>query len=216
MNFSNLETVTFADKLKAAAKSIYKKIWPGCFITDLSTDNEAGHPLDVNQGIDLLLSTDNHVITIQEKYREHKFLVTPNVQISPPNPDFTMEVTNAAGTRYEAPGEWDHLNAELYFYGWSNSTTTDFEKWVILEVKKLKEFVTNKGGWSKIGCPRNNRKHGKAAFYAVPITKLSPCFFMTYKNYHPITKSFIDKSTATSAGTGLLPGLETNPTYQDY
>lgn len=174
-NFDDLETVRLQSKLKPAALQIYKKVFPGCEIEDLRGDGVKVHILDQEFGIDSLLRLpDGQWISIQEKYRGHQALHWL---------DFTQEYMNAVGTPYERPGEWFKLGAQLYFYGWANESETDFEKWVLLDVARYKLIVAKSGGLDKIGVLRNNKKHGRASFYAIPILKLKPAFICDYRDY---------------------------------
>jgi len=174
-NFNNLSTVKFQEKMKPSALKIYGQVFPGCHIQDLKADGNKVHVLDKEFGVDaLIILPSGQWITIQEKYRKHdalKYL------------DFTQEFMNGANTECESPGEWFKLGAQLYFYGWANYGETNFEKWAILDVPKYKIMVERMGGLSAIGKLRQNKKHGSASFYAIPIGLLIDCFFADYRDY---------------------------------
>ncbi|MBT9139145.1 MAG: hypothetical protein DDT31_01726 [Syntrophomonadaceae bacterium] len=172
-NFNNLSTVRFQQKLKPAALNIYRRIFPGCELQDLREKGVKVHILDKELGIDsLLYLPSGQWISIQEKYRENEYLKYL---------DFTQEYMNAAGTPYEKPGEWFKLGAQLYFYGWANKEGSGFEKWVILDIAKYKILVEEAGGLSCLGQYKENARHGKASFYAIPILKLKPAFVTDYR-----------------------------------
>jgi len=197
MGFENLQTVTFQEGLKAAAHRIYQKLFPGCFVEDLRADGFKVHVLDKEFGIDKRLYLgDNSWFTIQEKYRNHDFLVNENRQVDPPWPDFTQEYKNAAGTDFETPGEWFHLGAQLYFYGWANRAGDDFRKWVILDVVKYKQIVDAGGGLESIGKLYGNGRHGRATFYAIPLHRLMGA--VIYRD------SDLAAETTTNASTELI------------
>jgi hypothetical protein len=159
--------------MRPHALAIYQQLFPGCEVEDLRTDGGKVHILDREFGIDLLLTMESgQSITIQEKYREHDFLVNKQFQVEPPWPDFTQEYMNAAGTPHEAPGEWFHLAAQLYFYGWAARNKSGFAAWVMLDIPKYKVLVEQAGGLGRLGQLCANKKHGRANFYAIPINRL--------------------------------------------
>jgi len=173
--FKNLSTVEFQEKMKPAALKIYNKIFPGCRVEDLRESGVNVHILDKEFGIDALIYLNgNQWISIQEKYRRNAALKYM---------DFTQEYMNGVGTKYENPGEWFKLGAQLYFYGWSNKEENAFEKWALLDIVKYKLFVQSVGGLDKIGTLQQNKKHGSASFYAIPINilKRGGCFITDYK-----------------------------------
>jgi len=171
-SFDSLATVQFQERMKPAALRIYRRLFPGCEVEDLRKEGVKVHVLDKEFGIDSLLTTkQGQWFSIQEKYRAHKWIQYL---------DFTQEYMNAAGTEHESPGEWFKLGAQLYFYGWANEAETDFEKWAILDVAAYKLLVERAGGLAAIGTKRQNRIHGRASFFAIPIEKLQPAFVYTY------------------------------------
>ena len=172
--FENLPTVKFQERMKPAALRIYHRLFPGCEVEDLRKEGVKVHVLDKEFGIDALIRFQaGQWVSIQEKYRSHaalKYL------------DFTQEYMNAEGTEHESPGEWFKLGSQLYFYGWANEAETDFEKWAILDVAAYKLLVERAGGLPAIGTKRQNRIHGRASFFAIPIEKLRPAFVHTYRD----------------------------------
>ena len=173
MEFNNLSTVRFQQKMKPAALRIYQAVFPGCELEDLREDGVRVHILDREFGIDSLINLPSQQwISLQEKYRKHdalKYL------------DFTQEYMNGVGTEHESPGEWFKLGAQLYFYGWANAEETAFTKWFLMDIAKYKMLVEEKGGLSQLGVLQHNRRHGRASFYAIPATKLMPCFVTDYR-----------------------------------
>jgi hypothetical protein len=172
--FENLPTVKFQERMKPAALRIYHRLFPGCEVEDLRKEGVKVHVLDKEFGIDALIRFQaGQWVSIQEKYRSHaalKYL------------DFTQEYMNAEGTEHESPGEWFKLGSQLYFYGWANEAETDFDKWVVLDVAAYKLLVERAGGLPAIGTKRQNRIHGRASFFAIPIEKLRPAFVYTYRD----------------------------------
>lgn len=168
--------------MRQAAIRIYESLFPGCYLQDLREHGAGVHVLDKEFAIDsLLVIPQGYWFSLQEKYRQNKYLVNPRLQISPPYPDFTQEFRNAVGTPHESQGEWFKLAAQLYFYGWSNRDETDFERWVILDVAKYKLIVQEAGGFdglphwestTTIGRLLINTGRNCANFYAIPICRL--------------------------------------------
>lgn len=175
--FNSLSTVRFQQKMRPAAVRIYQRIFPDCRVEDLREEGGRVHVLDKEFGIDTLIHfSSDQWVSVQEKYRKNdaiRYL------------DFTQEYKNAVGTPHESNGEWFKLGAQLYFYGWANKAETDFEKWVILDIPKMKLLVEEAGGLDKIGSLRQNREHGRASFYCIPIKKLIPAFVYDYRSYPP-------------------------------
>jgi hypothetical protein len=175
LDFAQLSTEQFRKRMRPAALRIYERVFPGCEIEDLRAAGVRVHILDQEFGIDSLIKFPSRQwITIQEKYRDNSALRYL---------DFTQEYMNAEGTRHESPGEWFKLGAQLYFYGWAARDESDFEKWAILDVAKYKLLVENAGGIQKLGVKRQNNKHGRSSFFAIPIRKLQSAFVADYRAY---------------------------------
>lgn len=161
--------------MKAAALRIYQKIFDGCELEDLREKGFKVHILDKEFGIDSLIHLpSDQWISIQEKYRRNYALQWL---------DFTQEYKNAAGTEFENDGEWFKLGAQIYFYGWANKAEDDFEKWALIDIAKYKMIVERAGGLDKIGTIGQNKKHGKASFYNIPIMNLKDAFITDYRDY---------------------------------
>ena len=170
--FSELPTERFRLQMRPHALAIYKRIFPGSRIEDLREQGVRVHVLDVEFGIDALWRfPDGQWITIQEKYRRNEHLRKYG--------DFTQEWKNAYGTQYESDGEWFKLAAQLYFYGWANETATGFAKWILLDVLRYKVIVQHAGGLNRIGKFQQNRQHGSAAFYAIPLVTLENAIILS-------------------------------------
>ncbi len=185
-SFNNLATVKFNNIMTPIARSLYKSIFPGCDIKPLKSSGTLANVLDSEYGIDsYIVFPDGSWISLQEKYRSfdiHEWCIKTQGYL-----DFTQEYKNAYNTEYEARGEWFKLGAQLYFYGWANEKLTAFHKWVIIDIARYKLIVKEKGGLDKIGNFKQNNKHGKTSFYAIPIEKISDSFLYTSIN---IDKSF--------------------------
>lgn len=180
--FHNLSTEQFRKHMQPFAWDIYKFIYPGSHLVDIRTDSDDVHILDKYFAIDTLwtLSTGQWY-SLQEKYRQNKYLTKSYFQTNPPYPDFTQEYMNAVGTPHESLGEWFRLGAQLYFYGWANAKEDGFDKWVILDIVKYKSLVERSGGLDKIGKLYQNGTHGKATFYAISIEKLKPAILLEFE-----------------------------------
>ncbi len=173
--FNSLDTVQFQQKLKPAALRIYQMVFPGCEVEDLREEGARVHVLDKEFGIDSLINLpSSQWISLQEKYRNNWALQYL---------DFTQEYMNGVGTPHESPGEWFKLGAQLYFYGWANEAITTFEKWFLMDIAKYKMLVEQAGGLKRIGTLRQNNKHGRASFYAIPVNKITSCFVTDYRQW---------------------------------
>lgn len=173
--------IGFSELMRPKAERIYQRVFPGCKVENLRPDGDKDvHELDQYFGIDTqIILPSGGTLTVQEKYRRNEFLHTKKWRVDPSVPDFTQEYLNACGTEHERHGEWFHLSADLYFYGWASADLMGFEKWAILNVLKYKLLVESMGGLDSIGMYKRNRKHGAASFYAIPITTLKPAFMCT-------------------------------------
>ena len=178
-DFASLTTERFRIKMRPAALAIYQQVFPGCEIQDLREQGVNVHVLDKEFGVDTLATMPSgQWLSIQEKYRRHACLVNPRYQVRPPIPDFTQEFKNACGTAYESNGEWFKLGAQLYFYGWANTSETDFERWVLIDIAKYKLLVESAGGLDRLGRMQRNERHGRASFYAIPVNLLASAFII--------------------------------------
>lgn len=171
--FRDLETERFRQKLEPYADAIYKSLFGPCDIISTSCFDGSTTLLDTEQGIDCIIYLETgQQVTLQEKYREHGALQWT---------EFTQEYMNGVGTPNEKPGEWFHLFAELYFYGWGNMDASGFEKWLLMDIAKYKEIVSRVGGIERLGRLRINKKHGRASFYAIPLDKIKGAFVTDYR-----------------------------------
>lgn len=180
--FEDLSTSRFQATMRPHAVAIYQRLFPDCQVQDLREEGVKVHVLDKEFGIDTLATfSSGQWISIQEKYRSHKFLVEPRLQVQAPIPDFTQEFKNGHGTEHESPGEWFHLGAQLYFYGWADADNSRFEKWALIDIAKYKLIVERRGGIKSMGQMKHNRQHGRASFVAFPITAIRGAFVATHK-----------------------------------
>jgi len=165
----------FRRRMRPHALRLYRRWWSDCDIVDLRANPET-HVLDEQYGIDTVIKTANGTpYSLQEKYRQHDALSEPYLRVHPYCPDFTQEYMNAAGTTFEEPGEWFHLQADLYFYGWAGVSESQFAAWVLLNVPTYKRVVIDAGGLGALGELRQNGKDGNAAsFYCIPVAHLRP------------------------------------------
>jgi len=177
--FNNLSTVRFQQRMKPAALRIYQMVFPRCKVEDLREEGVRVHVLDQEFGIDSLINLPSKQwLSLQEKYRNNSALKYL---------DFTQEYMNAVGTPKESPGEWFKLGAQLYFYGWANAAVTEFEKWFLMDIAKYKLLVEQAGGLKRIGTLRQNQRHGRASFYAIPVKAITSCFITDYREWQSAT-----------------------------
>lgn len=167
------DTFSFNRKMQPHALKIYQRVFPGCTVEDLrkdgkrDEDKDGVHILDRKYGIDShIRMPDGSFFTLQEKYRRHAHLKSFG--------DFTQEWMNGFGTKYQEHGEWFHLGAQLYFYGWTNEEETDFEEYLLLDIVKYKLLVHKAGGLDEIGTMQCNERYGRAAFYGICLGELKP------------------------------------------
>ncbi len=162
----------FQRGMRPVVTRIYEGLFLGCRVEHISGQPGEPNPLDSELGIDAKIHlTQGQWISVQEKFRRHEWLKAL---------DFTQEYYNAVGTEYEEPGEWFHLAAHVYFYGWANESQDDFAAWALLDVLQYKLLVDRAGGLHKLGKLRQNRAGGSASFYAIPIGNLRPAILKAY------------------------------------
>jgi hypothetical protein len=173
MGLESSGTFQFMRKMQPHALAVYQRIFPGCIVEDLrkeslrDEDRDGVHILDRNFAIDSLIRMpDGSFFTLQEKYRKYAHLKSFG--------DFTQEFMNGFGTKHQAHGEWFHLGAQLYFYGWANEEETDFEEYLLLDITKYKLLVHRAGGLEEIGTFQVNERFGRAAFYGICLGELKP------------------------------------------
>ncbi len=185
--FARLSTNKLHARRRGDALAIYRRLFPGCEFVPWSADPARALAMDRDFSIDgkLVLPTGQY-ITVQEKFREHKFLSSPFLQVEAPFPDFTQEHLNACGTAYEAPGEFYKLAAQVYFYGWEDAEMTGFAKWVMLDIARYKMIVERAGGLEAIGQRNQNSRHGRASFFCIPVNRLREAFLFSHAMTEPL------------------------------
>lgn len=154
-------------RMRPHANAIYASLFPDC---DIKQGNESE---DREHAIDYKLTYGSQLITVQEKFRHPGWYYNRNDRVCRACPDFTQEYMNAAGTPWESPGEWFHLDAQRYFYGWAERGLKSFVAWVLLDVRLYQAVVNREGGLGKIGVLKKNGAHGRTNFYAIPIDRLA-------------------------------------------
>ena len=163
------KTLDFNGRMRKPAHEIIKRAFGYGFMSKTRIVSLNDLALDQRAGIDskLIFIPSQVSFSLQEKYRTHDKLRFM---------DFTQELYNAYGTEHQAEGEFLHLHATYYFYGWSNATETDFEQWFIMDIQEYKKLVLAAGGLSKIpGAVQHvNSTYGKALFYTIPLQFLAP------------------------------------------
>jgi hypothetical protein len=158
------KTLSFNERLRTPAHRIIAKAFAQGFLSrtrvlplnDLALDQRAS----IDSKVEFVPSLVN--FSIQEKYRTHdklKFM------------DFTQEIYNAYNTEHQTDGEFIHLHAAYYFYGWSNEDETGFAQWFIMDVQEYKKLVLAVGGLDNIPKVKRvqNNAYGKALFFTIPL-----------------------------------------------
>ena len=161
------EDISFEQRMRPAAEGVFRTFFPGCQVL-YTRERDALRQFDDQFAIDTILKLPSgQIITAQQKCRRNHYLKYK---------DFTQEFMNAAGGIYETRGEWFHLAAQLYFYGWANQAENSLAAWVLLDVVRYKMLVEQAGGLDKVGTLKKNKVHGRASFYAIPVETLRPAF----------------------------------------
>lgn len=163
------KTLDFNSRMRKPAHKIIRESFGRKYMSITRVESLNDLALDQRAGIDsriLFMPTDVS-FSVQEKYRTHDMIRYM---------DFTQELYNAYRTEYQADGEFKHLHATYYFYGWSNANETDFDEWFIMDIQEYKMLVLKAGGLSKIpGANQHvNATYGKALFYTIPLQFLTP------------------------------------------
>lgn len=116
--------------------------------------------LDKEACIDTYIEFESGVsVTLQEKSRKYRWYRYH---------DFTFEYYNDPENR--EPGQWHKIKSDMFFYGWANSSDTDYAKFYILNVLYLKAHLINKIGIEKLKRHylRYNKPPCKSNFFAIP------------------------------------------------
>lgn len=162
------KTLDFNSRMKKPAHKIIREAFGRKFLSKTRVVSLEDLELDQRAGIDstILFMPTNVSFSIQEKYRTNDKLRFK---------DFTQELYNAYGTEHQADGEFMHLHATYYFYGWANANETDFAEWFIMDVQAYKMLVLRAGGLGKVpgAVSHVNSAYGKALFYTLPLSFLS-------------------------------------------
>lgn len=161
------ETLGFNDRMRKPAHKIIKDIFGQFFDDDFTVTKLDSLELDQQASIDSKVECSRTRVnfSIQEKYRTNDKLVFL---------DFTQEVFNDYGGEHQSDGEFKHLWADFYFYGWANKDETGFAEFFILDIKQYKMLVQKAGGLSKLpgAASQVNAAYGKALFYTIPLASL--------------------------------------------
>lgn len=120
------------DQLEPVADELYRIIWGPLRRLERFNHNQSGvvHPLDKEWAIDAVLETACGLpITIQDKFRDYRYYELYN--------EFTLEYEN--NPRTHVPGEFYHLVANYYFYGFASLDRCSFISWKIIDLNAFKE-----------------------------------------------------------------------------
>lgn len=193
-SFSQLQTVQQVHlPLIQAAENIYKSIFRNCRIERFGAENKH-HLLDKELGIDLRLILDSGTsITVQEKFRDYPAWAKYH--------EFTQEIYNGDGS----DGEWFHLFADWYFYGWGVMPgeavkNAQFVEWFIIDIVEYKLSIEREGGIYNVGSVQKNNKHGKAQFIAIPYN-----FIKNAIRFHGTGKTICCRKRQESSFTQPIP-----------
>jgi hypothetical protein len=117
---------------------------------------------------------------LQEKSRKHNYLKYD---------DFTFEYYNNPTTKDE--GEWFKLAAQLYFYGFANKNETEYVKYYLVNVPKLRLFLKNKIGIKTLESEylHRNTPPAKANFFAIPFKIIPDCCIMYKSDDHKLANT---------------------------
>ena len=153
----------FERRMRSPVEEVYQTYFPDCRVR-YTREHDELRPFDEHFAIDTILELHRGgIVTAQQKCRRNQYLKYK---------DFTQEFMNAAGTKHESQGEWFHLASQIYFYGWANPAEDGLVAWLLLDVVEYRRLVEKKGGLDKIGTLHQNREHGNANFYAIPVKDL--------------------------------------------
>lgn len=152
--FDELEETKFHKEMEPMADQLYHNIWgPLQKLGRLPHGRKAPHPLDKDWAIDVILQTVGGLtITIQDKFRQYKYYERYN--------QFTLEYEN--NPRTHEPGEFFHLVANYYFYGFATITKQSFLSWKVIDLNRFKECYRVKT-LVEDGIAYNKKK-GRASF----------------------------------------------------
>lgn len=158
--------------MRGPVERVYRTFFPECKVS-YTREHDELRPFDDHFAVDTVLELrSGGIVTAQQKCRRYGYFLQFR--------DFTQEYMNAAGTSYESRGEWFHLASQVYFYGWANRDETDLVAWLLLDVVRYRGLVEKKGGLEKVGNLRQNKEHGSASFYAIPVETLRPALIGSY------------------------------------
>lgn len=170
------KTLSFSDKLRKPAHKIIKTTFEEFFAQVVQVQSLNDMDLDQRAGIDskVVFEQSQVSFSIQEKYRTND-----NLKYM----DFTQELYNAYGTEHQTDGEFQHLWASYYFYGWANKDETGFADWFIMDIQEYKKLVLQVGGLDKIPNVKKiqNNQYGKALFFTIPLEFIKPAIMWANK-----------------------------------
>lgn len=158
----------FEEKMQQYIDKIYYSIFLGLDKINRSkrdnNDNERIFFMDKELCIDTHLTfNDASVLTGQEK----------TLRASKQHYNhFTFEYYN--DPTLKTPGEWFKLAAQFYFFGYANEGESDYLDWWLIDVLKLRLFLTNNVGIDILlnKYRHNNKGLAKADFFGIPFELL--------------------------------------------
>lgn len=158
----------FELKMRPCIDLIYKNTFRElCTINRTARDKIAENKfliMDKEMAIDTFLYFDDgSTITFQEKVLK---------QSKQKYQSFTFEYQN--DPKVNEPGEWFHLTAQAYFFGYANEFETGFLQYWILDILQLRLFLKNQIGIEELKSRylRQNPKPAKSNFFAIPFNRI--------------------------------------------
>ena len=154
-DFGGLPETKFHKEMEPMADQLYHDIWGPLQKLEHLSHSKVGHPhpLDKDWAIDVILQTTGGLtITIQDKFRQYKYYKKYN--------QFTLEYENDPATH--EPGEFFHLVANYYFYGFATINKQSFISWKVIDLNPFKECYRT-GKIKEDGIAYNKEK-GRASF----------------------------------------------------
>lgn len=119
-------------EMESIADQLYDDIWGPLKRLEHLSHNPGGevHPLDKDWAIDVILQTQIGLpVTIQDKFRDYHYYELYN--------QFTLEYENDPMTH--VPGEFYHLIANYYFYGFAALDKRSFVSWKVIDLNRFKD-----------------------------------------------------------------------------
>ena len=173
------EFFEFQKEMVPHANTLYRRVVPGCQFIRRFHAAAGAHPLDQHFGIDgFCRDCGGAMWTFQEKFR--RFDIRRKQFGQPQYRDFTLEFMNCADENKH--GEYFHLAAQWYFYGWANEEKSGFDAWFFMNIPLFMSLCADFGGAIELSRAlhgedkQNKPQNSRASFLTFPAVKLRSCF----------------------------------------